>query len=148
MAGEDMRTATDEDDISHAGEFENGITGMVEEFPEGGVEAEDFVDEPGKFAVLIFRHIACEVLGKVMVFEDFMDQPAVKEGPFAIGQLLFPGQLLGESGGDMVGPGEGLAGDGDSGARGCRLNLVRSLNEITINKSLTPFKFFGVMGLR
>lgn len=103
VAGEDMGAAADENDIPHVGEFKNGVAGVVKEFPEGGVKAENFVNEAGKFAVFILGHIACEVLGELMVLEDFMDQSAVKECPVALGQPIgFAGELLGESGGDVV----------------------------------------------
>ena len=79
FGGDDFGAAADDDAASEAGEFEDGVAGVMEDGPHGRVESEEFADERLHGGVFIFADVFGDLLREVGVFEDFADEVFVKD---------------------------------------------------------------------
>lgn len=140
VLSDDVGTAADEDGVAEFGELEDGFGGAADEFPGGGVEAEEFFHGIGDARDFVFGHELGDTGGEFTIFEDFTDEVFIEDSP-AVGVWGVVGEPAGEvfGGGDTPCP--GLAGQGDGGGdlEGGVEGGAGAL-EVAIDVALAPFE--------
>jgi hypothetical protein len=140
VLSDDVGAAADEDGVSEFGELEDSFCGAADEFPGGGVEAEEFFHGIGDTGDFVFGHELGDTGGEFAVFEDFIDEVFIEDSP-AVGGW----GVLGEPGGEVFRGGDspcpGLAGQGDGG---CDLEVGVEGGfwalQVAIDVALAPFE--------
>jgi hypothetical protein len=106
-ARDDISAAPDKDHIALLGQTQDCFRGLLHKCPEGRMQAEHFIDRVCDSRNLVFRHVLGEVLGQIIVLQNFLRQVAVKNQPRIRFVRCMSLQVFGQFFGDDAG---GLAG--------------------------------------
>ena len=113
-AGDDVRTAANQDGVSCSRDAQNSLGGLLNQAPGSRMNSKKFFECIGEVGDAVFRHVTRQASGQVMVLQDLLDKVTVKDAP---GWAIRSASGLEETGeiiGDAVSARSGLAGDSNS----------------------------------
>ena len=81
VTGDDVSAASDQDRVTVGGEGLDGFDGLLDELPDGRMNAEEFIKGIGEVGDTVFGHEPSKTSREVVVLKDFFNEVAVEDGP-------------------------------------------------------------------
>ena len=91
MTGENIGAAAGENHAAELRELDDGLGDLVLQFPEGGMETDEFADQALCLGAAVLRQIRGETFGQMMLGQGFRDEVFVEEHPAA---AFFPAKFI------------------------------------------------------